>query len=65
MCPTLSVSEQLIRSDFLHLFMVCRQNLILDTQNPKTSGYSTAHAYKYKTKRQAKVKWRQGKMRFC
>ena len=32
-----------------------------DTQNPEISGFSTAHAYKYKTKRQANIKRRQQK----
>ena len=31
-----------------------RTALISDTQNPEISGFSTAHAYEYKTKRQAK-----------
>ena len=43
-----------LRFDFLHLFMVCAQTF--DTQNPGISGFSTAHAHKYKTKRQAKIK---------
>ena len=29
--------------------------MISDIQNPKISGLSTAHAYKYKTKQQAKL----------
>ena len=36
-----------------------------DTQNPGISGFSTAHAYKYKTKRQAsKMKRDSRKMTF-
>ena len=45
-----------IRLDFLtHLWSVCKL-LLFDTQNPEISRFSTAHAYKYKTKRQAKIK---------
>ena len=48
-----------IRLDFLtHLWSV-RKLLLFDTQNPEISGFSTARAYKYKTKRQAKMKRRQ------
>ena len=38
--------------------------LLFDTQNPKMSRFSTAHAYKYKTKQQATMKQRQRKMTF-
>ena len=43
---------------FIHLLSVGTA-LILHTQNPEISGFSTAHAYKYKTKWQAKMKRRQ------
>ena len=36
-----------------------RKPLLFDTQNPKISRFSTARAYKYKTKQQAKMKQRQ------
>ena len=36
----------------------------IDTQNPGISGFSTAHASKYKTKRQAKMKQDSRKMTF-
>ena len=48
-----------LRSHFLHSFTI--KPLISDTQNPEISGFSTAHLYKYKTKRQAKMKRRQEK----
>ena len=35
--------------------------LLFDTQNPEISGFSTAHAYKSKNKRQAKLKQKQQK----
>ena len=38
--------------------------LLFDTQNPKMSRFSTAHAHKYKTKQQATMKERQRKMTF-
>ena len=47
-----------LRFDFLQWFKV-RTALILDKQNPEISGFSTAHAYRYKTKRQTKMKRRQ------
>ena len=51
-----------LRFDIIHSFMVCAQTSApFDTQNPENSRFSTAHAYKYKTKRQAKMKWRQQK----
>ena len=37
---------------------------VFDTQNPEISGSSTAHAYKYKTKRQAEMKLDSRKMTF-
>ena len=50
-------NRKTLRFDFLHSFMVMvRKPLFFDTQNPGISGFSTAHAYKYKTKRQAKMK---------
>ena len=48
-----------LRFDFLLSFMVRAQPLLFDTWNPEISGFSTAHAYKYKTKRQANMKRRQ------
>ena len=46
--------------------MVCavRKPLLFDTQNPRILGFSTAHAYKYKTKRQAEIKRDSRKMTF-
>ena len=38
--------------------------IVSDTQNPGISGFSTAHAYKYKTKRQEKIKRDSRKMTF-
>ena len=38
-----------------------RKALLSGTQNSERSGFSTAHAYKYKTKPQAKIKRRQRK----
>ena len=38
-----------------------RKSLLLDTQNPEIAGFSTAHAYKYKTKWQAKMQRKQQK----
>ena len=50
-------NRKTLRFDFLHSFMVMvRKPLFFDTQSPGISGFSTAHAYKYKTKRQAKMK---------
>ena len=48
---------------FTRLWSVCKP-LLFDTQNPRISGFSTAHAYKYKTKRQAKIKRDSRKMTF-
>ena len=49
-----------LRFDFLRLWSV-RKSLISDTQNPEISGFSIAHAYKYKTKRQEKMNRRHRK----
>ena len=38
--------------------------LLFDTRSPDISGFSIAHAYEYKTKRQAKMKRRQRQMTF-
>ena len=38
--------------------------IVSDTQNPGISGFSTVHAYKYKTKRQEKMKRDSRKMTF-
>ena len=46
---------------FTHLWSIGTA-LILDTQNPEITGFSTMHAYK--PKRQAKMKQRQKKMFF-
>ena len=48
---------------FTRLWSV-RKPLLFYTQNPGISGFSTAHAYKYKTKRQAKIKRDSRKMTF-
>ena len=57
-----------LRSHFLHSFTIkphkLINKLISDTQNPEISGFSTTHLYKYKTKRQAKMKRRQEKNYF-
>ena len=42
-----------------------RKPLLFDTQNPEISGFSTAHAYNYKTKRHAKMKQDREKWHFC
>ena len=52
------VTKQL-RFDFLHLLWSVGTVPISDTQNPEISRFSTAHAYKYKTKQQPKMKRRQ------
>ena len=52
----LGVTEQhCVSIFFTRLWSMCKP-LLFDTQNPGISGFSTAHAYKYKTKRQAKMK---------
>ena len=54
-----------LRFFFTRLWSV-RKALISDTHYPVISGFSIAHAYKYKTKRQAKMKRRQKKKwHFC
>ena len=50
------VTEQYYVSIFFTRLWSVRKPLLFDTQNPGISGFSTAHAYKYKTKRQAKMK---------
>ena len=46
------VTEQHYVSIFFTRLWSVRKPLLFDTQNPEISGFSTAHAYKYKTKRQ-------------
>ena len=45
---------------YVSIFFIClwseHKPLLFGTQNPGISGFSTVHAYKYKTKRQAKMK---------
>ena len=53
------VTEQRYVSIFFTRLWSVRKPLLFDTQNPEISGFSTAHAYKYKW--QAKVKRRQQK----
>ena len=48
---------------FTRLWSV-RKPLLFDTQNPGISGFSNAHAYINKTKRQAKMKRDSRKMTF-
>ena len=48
------VTEQLYVSIFFTRLWSVRKPLLFDSQNPGISGFSTA--YKYKTKRQAKIK---------
>ena len=55
------VTEQLYVSIFFTRLWSLRNPLLFHTQNPGISGFSTAHAYKYKTKRQAKMKRKQQK----
>ena len=55
------VIEQHYVSIFLTRLLSVLKPLFFDTQNSEISGFSTAHVYKYKTKRQAKVKRRQQK----
>ena len=47
--------------DCISSFQSTGTPMLLDTQNPEISRFSTAHAYKYKTKQQAKMKRRQEK----
>ena len=50
------VTEQHYVSIFFTRLWSVRKPLPFDTQNPEISGFSTAHGYKYKTKRQANMK---------
>ena len=60
------VSKQHHVSIFFTRLWSVRKPLLFDTQDPEISGFSTAHAYKYKTKRQAKMKRRTAeKWYFC
>ena len=60
-----SLSEKHYASNFFtHLWSVGTA-LILHTQNPEISGFSTAQMYKYKTKPQANIKRRKTKSHFC
>ena len=45
------------------IFPVCTA-LISETHNPEISRISTEHAYKYKTKLQVKMKWREKKRKY-
>ena len=58
------VTDQRYVSIFFTRLWSMRKPLLFDTQNPGISGFSTAHAYKYKTKRQAKMKRDSRKMTF-
>ena len=53
------VTEQHYVSIFFTRLWSVRKPLLFDTQTPEISGFSTAHAYKYKTKRHEKMKRRQ------
>ena len=55
------VTEQHYVSIFFTCLCSVRKPLLFDTQNPEISGFSTAHAYKYKTKWLAKMKRRRQK----
>ena len=50
------VTKQHYVSIFFTRLWSVRKPLLFDTHNPGISGFSTAHAYKYKTKWQAKMK---------
>ena len=52
------VTEQHYVSRFFTRLWSVRKALLYDTQNPEISGFSTAHACKYKTKQQEKMKQR-------
>ena len=56
------VTEQHYFSIFFTRLWSVRKPMLFDTQNPGILGFSTAHAYKYKTKRQAKMKRDRRKM---
>ena len=58
------VTEQHYASIFFTRLWSVRKPLRFDTQNPEMSGFSTADAYKYKTKRQAKMKRNSRKVTF-
>ena len=58
------VTDKHYVSIFLTRLWYVRKPLLFDTQNPEISGFSTAHAYKYKTKRQTKMKQDSKKMTF-
>ena len=47
------VTEQHYVSIFFTRLWSVRKPLLFDTQNPRISGFSAAHTYKYKTERQA------------
>ena len=53
----ISATEQHYVLMFLTRLWSVRKPLPFDTQNPGISGFSTAHAHRYKTKRQTKMKW--------
>ena len=62
--PTFCVTEKhYVSISFTRLWSV-RKPLLFDTQNPGILGFQTAHAYKYKTKWQAKMKRNSRKMTF-
>ena len=56
------VTEQHYVSIFFTRLWSVRKPRLFNTQNPEISGFSTAHAYKYKTKRLTKMKRGQRKM---
>ena len=55
------VTEQHYVSIFITRLWSVRKPRLFNTYNPEISGFSTAHEYKYKTKRQTKIKRRQQK----
>ena len=58
--------QQYVSIFFTRLWSVRkRKPLLFDTQNPGISGFSTAHACKYKTKQQANMKIDIRKRHFC
>ena len=62
-CLVCVTEQHYVSIFFTRIWSVCKP-LLFDTQNPEISGFSTAHAYKYKTKRQAKLKRDSRKMTF-
>ena len=56
------VKERNYVSRFFTRLWSVRSALIFDTQNPEISRFLIAHAYKYKTKRQAKMNQKHRKM---